>query len=103
TYAVRARNAAGASAFSGNVSATTQAEPTVPAVPSGLVATAGSESQITVTWNAVSGATGYDLQRDGVTVTGVTSPHAHSDLAAGSAHTYAVRARNAAGASAFSG
>ncbi|MFP2906244.1 di-heme oxidoredictase family protein [Pyxidicoccus sp. 3LFB2] len=102
TYAVRATNAAGASAFSATVTATTHAAPTVPAVPTGLVATAGSESQLTISWNAVPGATGYDLQRDGVTVTRVTSPHAHSGLAASSTHTYAVRATNTAGASAFS-
>ena len=87
TYSVRAKNSAGSSAFSANVSATTQTTPTVPSVPTGLTAVANSTSQITVTWNAVSGATGYDLQRDGVTVTSVSSPHAHTGLAAGSSHT----------------
>jgi CxxC motif-containing protein (DUF1111 family) len=73
-----------------------------PAVPAGLAASAEGEGQVVVTWGAVPGATAYDLQRDGETVTGVRSPHAHTGLAAGSTHTYAVRARSAAGVSAFS-
>ncbi len=102
TYAVRADNSAGDSAFSTSVSAKTQSAPTVPAVPTGLSATANSSSQITVTWNASAGATSYDLQVDGVIKTGVSSPFVHSGLAASSAHTYAVRADNSAGDSAFS-
>lgn len=102
TYAVRADNSAGASAFSSSVSATTQTTTTIPAVPTGLAATANSSSQITVTWNSVSNATGYDLQVDGNVVSGVTSPYVHSGLTASSTHTYAVRAKNSAGSSAFS-
>jgi hypothetical protein len=103
TYAVRAKNSAGSSAFSGSVSATTQTTATIPAVPTGLAATVNSSSQITVTWNPVSNATGYDLKVDGTTLTSVTSPYVHSGLAAATTHTYAVRAKNSAGASAFSG
>ncbi len=102
TYAVRARNSSGASAFSSSVQATTSSTPTAPGVPGGLSATVDSTSQITVRWNSVSGATGYDLQRDGATVASVTSPYAHTGLAAGSNHTYAVRAKNSAGTSAWS-
>jgi hypothetical protein len=102
SYAVRAKNSAGASAFSASVSATTQAAATVPATPTGLTATVNSSSQITVAWNAVSNATGYDLQVDGATVSSVTSPYVHSGLATSSTHKYAVRAKNSAGASAFS-
>jgi hypothetical protein len=103
TYAVRAKNSAGSSAFSSAVSATTQATATIPAVPTGLTATVNSSSQITVTWNAVSNATGYDLSVDGTTVSNATSPYVHSGLAASSSHSYAVRAKNSAGTSAFSG
>jgi hypothetical protein len=102
TYAVRAKNSAGTSAFSSAVSATTQATATIPAVPTGLAATVNSSSQITVTWNGVTNATGYDLSVDGTTVSNVTSPYVHSGLATASTHTYAVRAKNSAGASAFS-
>jgi len=76
---------------------------TVPAAPTGLAATVNSSSQITVSWNAVSTATGYDLLVDGATLVGVTSPYVHAGLVANSTHTYAVRAKNSAGASAWSG
>jgi len=102
TYAVRAKNAAGTSAFSAPVSATTQSVATIPAVPTGLTAAANGANQITVTWNASSGATAYDLQVDGAIVTNVASPYLHTGLAASSKHTYAVRAKNSAGVSAFS-
>ena len=76
--------------------------PTVPATPTGLAATANSSSQITVTWNTSSGATSYDLQVDGALKTGVSSPYVDSGLGASSVHTFAVRADNSAGDSAFS-
>jgi glucose/arabinose dehydrogenase len=75
---------------------------TLPPVPTGLTASPASTSQINVSWNAAPGATGYDLERDGSVVADVTSPHAHTGLAAGSTHTYRVRAKNAVGMSAFS-
>ena len=102
TYAVRADNSVGDSAFSASVSATTQAVPTVPSTPTGLAATPNGANQITVTWNASSGATSYDLQVDGALKTNVTSPYVQTGLAANSKHTYAVRADNSAGDSAFS-
>ena len=102
TYAVRADNSVGDSAFSAQVSATTQAVPTVPATPTGLTATPNGTSQITVTWNNSNGATSYDLQVDGATVTNASNPYVHTGLAASSKHTYAVRADNSAGDSAFS-
>ncbi|SHO43792.1 carbohydrate binding domain-containing protein [Anaerocolumna xylanovorans] len=75
---------------------------TIPEVPAGLNATAAGTSQINVTWNSSSGASSYDLKVDGVIVTGVTSPYAHTGLSANTAHTYAVRAVNSAGTSAWS-
>jgi hypothetical protein len=102
SYAVRAKNSAGSSAFSALVSATTQNVPTVPATPSGLAATPNSSSQITVTWNSSAGATSYDLQVDGAIVSHVVSPYVQTGLASNSTHSYAVRADNAAGDSAFS-
>ncbi len=104
TYAVRADNSADNSAWSSLVSATTQpaTTPVPPATPSGLAALATSSSTIQVTWNSSSGATSYDLQVDGAVKTGVSSPYTHSGLAASSTHTYAVRADNSAGNSAWS-
>jgi hypothetical protein len=100
TYRVRAKNSAGASAWSAAVTATTLQS--VPAVPTGLTATPASSSQINVAWSASTGATGHDLEIDGVATLGVTSPYPHTGLAANSTHTYSVRANNTAGASAWS-
>jgi trimeric autotransporter adhesin len=51
-------------------------------------------SGVTVTWGAVSGATGYDLRYNGTTiVTTVTSPYVYSP-GDNSAHNYEVRAKN---------
>jgi chitodextrinase len=66
-YQVRARDAVpNWSAYSSPVSATTPADSTAPSVPTGLAATAVSDTQINVTWNASSdnvAVTGYQLQR----------------------------------------
>jgi chitinase len=104
TFAVRADNSAGDSTFTPLVSATTKSKsaPVPPATPKGLAATVNSSSQITVTWDASTGATSYDLQVDGVEKKGVKSPYVDKGLAASSVHTFAVRADNSAGDSAFS-
>ncbi len=78
------------------------AAPQVPAVPTGLAASAASSSQINVSWSSVSGATGYDLEVDGTVISDITSPYAHTGLAAGSTHGYRVRAKNSAGTSPWS-
>ncbi len=78
------------------------AAPQVPAVPTGLAASAASSSQINISWSSVSGAIGYDLEVDGTVISDMTSPYAHTGLAAGSTHSYRVRAKNSAGASAWS-
>ncbi len=104
TYSVRADNSVGDSAYSSSVSATTQPSTVTspPATPTGLAATANSSSQITVTWNASTNATSYDLQVDGTVHSGVTSPYVSSGLAASSTHTYSVRADDSVGDSAYS-
>jgi len=76
--------------------------PQVPAVPTGLTASAVSTSQINVSWSASSGATGYDLEVDGIVQSDITSPYAHTGLTASSTHSYRVRAKNSAGTSAWS-
>jgi hypothetical protein len=65
-------------------------------VPTGLSAIAASGSQINVSWNAVPGATGYDLEVDGGIINSVTSPYMHTGLNGTSTHNYKVRAKNAA-------
>jgi beta-glucanase (GH16 family) len=76
--------------------------PTAPAVPSGLSAAASNQSSINVSWNASSGATGYDLKVDHNVISNVTSPYVNSGLTENSTHTYAVRAKNANGTSSWS-
>src|SRR5207245_1754329 len=58
-YVVTALNAGGESANSAQVSATPVA---APGAPSNLTATAGN-AQVTLSWTAVSGATGYNVKR----------------------------------------
>jgi chitinase len=81
---------------------TTAPSNSVPAVPTGLTATAASETQINVSWTSSTGATGYDLEIDSTTVSDVTSPYSNTGLSAGSTHTYSVRAKNSVGDSAWS-
>ena len=76
--------------------------PTVPATPTGLSTTIAGTSQIDISWNAVTEATDYDLKVDGVIVSDVTSPYSDTGLQAESTHSYQVRAKNEAGASAWS-
>lgn len=68
--------------------------------PGSTVATAVSSSQIDISFAAVSGATGYDIERDGEATPldlGNVLAYSHTGLAAESPHSYRVRAYNAAG------
>ena len=78
------------------------AEAELPAVPQGLAALADGPARIVVSWSLVQGASGYELQADRANLGGVTSPFLHKNLAAGSTHTYRVRAVNEAGTSPWS-
>jgi hypothetical protein len=106
-YVVSALNANGESANSSEASATPTG-PTPPAVPTGLAATAANQ-QISLTWNASSGATSYHVKRatvSGGPYTQVAAPTANSDtdtgLINGTAYYYVVSALNANGESANS-
>jgi hypothetical protein len=57
---VRAKNAIGDGEWSDGASATPEAAVVPPGVPTGLALVAGNE-QIEVSWDAVDGATGYDI------------------------------------------
>ncbi|MGB6670422.1 MAG: fibronectin type III domain-containing protein, partial [Candidatus Acidiferrum sp.] len=81
---------------------------TAPAAPSGLQATAGN-AQVGLTWNASTGATGYNVKRatvSGGPYTQVAMPATNSytdiGLANGTAYYYVVSAFNTAGQSANS-
>ncbi len=95
-YEVRSKNASCTSGWSTPYSGTdlnsTPAAPTISAVTDiAPCATSG----VTISWGTVSGATGYDLRYNGVTVvTGVTSPSTYYP-GDNSAHNYEIRAKNA--------
>ncbi|WP_456825006.1 glycoside hydrolase family 9 protein [Cellulomonas sp. P5_E12] len=110
TYAVRAKDSAGdVSTTSASVAFTTTAaaDTTAPTVPGTPAATAVTQTGAALTWAAStdaggSGLAGYDVYRvQGTTSTLVASPTSASTtltgLTAGTAYTYAVRAKDAAG------
>ncbi|MEV3989404.1 glycoside hydrolase family 18 protein [Streptomyces sp. NPDC049837] len=78
-------------------------DPVVPATPAGLTAGAVTPSSVALSWNPVSGATGYNVYRDGAKVQSVTGTSATvTGLAANTSYSFQVSATNAAGESARS-
>lgn len=107
-YVVAAVNSAGSSVNSKQASATPGAPVTVPPAPSGLLATAGN-AQISLSWTASTGATGYHGKRSittGGPYTTISSPAGTSftdtGLTNGTPYFYVVSAVNSAGESANS-
>lgn len=78
-----------------------QEEVKVPDVPGGLTAEADISS-VSISWDEVPGADGYDIEVDGTVISDVTSPYEHTGLVYNSTHTYSVRAKNSAGVSPWS-
>ena len=113
-YSVRATSLAGSSAMSSVVygsalgaCTTPTVTPTPPATPTGLTPTPDScgTGKIKLSWNASTGATSYELYRNGSQInfgqTGATS-YTDSNLTAGNYYGYSVRATSLAGSSAMS-
>jgi fibronectin type 3 domain-containing protein len=108
-YVVSAANSGGESAISSEVSATPSAPSTTPATPTGLQATGGN-AQVSLSWNASTGAASYDVKRSttngGPYSTAVASPTTtnYTDTTAtnGTTYYYVVSAVNTAGQSANS-
>jgi fibronectin type 3 domain-containing protein len=107
-YEVSAVNAGGQSPVSSEVSATPQVP--APGAPTNLAATAG-DTQVSLTWSAVTGATSYDIYRsttkggEGSTpyLTGVTTnSYTNTGLTDGTTYYYEVSAVNAGGQSGVS-
>jgi fibronectin type 3 domain-containing protein len=104
-YAVQATNASGGGALSAEVSVT----PTIalPSTPTGFTAT-GTNSAVLLSWNAASGASGYNIKR--ATTSGAevaiasTDATSYTDAAVvnGTTYFYTVSATNSAGESADS-
>ncbi|WP_030806922.1 chitinase [Streptomyces sp. NRRL F-2799] len=77
--------------------------PTKPATPGGLAVSGTTSSSVSLAWNTVSGATGYNVYRDGTKVTAVSGTSATvTGLAASTSYSFQVTATNSAGESAKS-
>jgi chitinase len=75
----------------------------IPAVPAGLAAGTAASSSVDLSWNPVSGATGYNVYRDGSKVASVSGASATvTGLAAATSYSFQVSATNSAGESAKS-
>ncbi len=116
-YRVAAQSVAGNTAFTNTATVTaTVSTPTVPAVPSILTGTSVRTSTTqtdTITWNAVSGATGYRIQyslsstfaRNNTTVNVTAAPGVNSYSKTGLSRSvwyFRIASTNAAGTSSYS-
>jgi hypothetical protein len=66
--------------------------PFIPAIPGNIAVSATSET-ITVTWDSVEGASGYDVEADGVVMDNGLSTSFMQTVTPNSSHTYRVRAK----------
>lgn len=73
--------------------------PSIPSAPTISASTSNTCGGYTnISWNSVSGATGYKLYRDGALVnSNATSPYTDGALNSGTSYSYTVRATNSAG------
>lgn len=69
---------------------------TLPDVPVNIV-TEATENVINIKWAQVTGATGYDIEADGILYENVESPFVHTALQPGILHQYRIRAKNSSG------
>ncbi len=102
TYRIRAVNTAGAGEWSAPVTATTLASPPL-AVPGNIMAMPTTNS-ISLLWDPVDGATGYDIEIDQTISQTVTqNVYTLTGLSPDTQHTFRVRAVNGSTQGAWSG
>lgn len=111
-YRIRARNAAGNSAWSSELTVTTPSVPTTPAPPASLTALAISSQRIELSWvDKSDDETGFRLERkagaSGVyeqktSLAAGATVYSDTSVVAGTTYYYRVRAFNAVGDSAYS-
>ncbi len=100
TFKVRSKGVGGAGNWSTPITKSTL--PNSPGVPINITA-APSSNSITIVWDSVGGATGYDIEVDGQVVNnGPTTNYTHRGLAPGTHHEYKVRSINPGGKSEWS-
>ena len=81
----------------------TDPDPETPPAPAGLTVGAVTSSSVALSWNAVAGATGYTVYRDGAKAQAVSGTSATvTGLTAATGYRFQVSATNAAGESARS-
>ena len=105
-YVVTAGNASGEGDASQEAAARPAVlPPPVPAAPTGVAAVAG-DAKVTLTWDAVSGASSYNVywatatgvgKGTGTRIADASSPYVHQGLANGTTYRYVVTAGNASG------
>lgn len=75
----------------------------VPAAPSSNIIIAANETTINLAWDAVPGASGYDIESDGTIIEDITSTsYSFAGLTPGTSHTFRIRGRNTSGAGEWS-
>ncbi|CAL7964406.1 exported hypothetical protein [Gammaproteobacteria bacterium] len=104
SYAVLAANRKGSSTYSASQSIMTLSTngASIPSVPTNVTATATQDS-ITVSWNAINGATKYNISGiGGDAKEALGTSYTYTGLTAGVSYSYVVRAVNSNGSSAYS-
>lgn len=100
SYKIRVRNEEGTSNWCGVLALSTL--PDLPDAPKNINAYPANNS-IELRWERIEGATGYDIEIDGVTVdNGLDINRLHDNLQPGTSHTYRIRAKNITGVTAWS-
>jgi len=97
TYRVRAKGIDKVSDWSEPIAVTTFAFPT----PSNIISSA-TETSISLTWDAIAGATSYEVDIDGQLVEVTTNAYTQESITPNTQHSYRIRAKSTSGTSNWS-